>query len=61
MTESFPPTYVRSHGEALTFEPLLMEDREHSPLRDLYIVAIATVTQVNLSQLPFLYTHVRIY
>ena len=41
-----------SHGEALTFEPLLMEDREQSPLRDLYIVAIATVTQVNLSQLP---------
>ena len=35
-----------SHGEALTFEPLLMEDREQSPLKDLYIVAIATVTQV---------------
>ena len=46
MTEYFPPC---SHGEALTFQPLLMEDREQSPLRDLYIVAIATVTQVNLS------------
>ena len=51
MTECFTPC---SHGEALTFEPLLMEDREQSPLRDLYIVAIATVTQVNLSQLTFL-------
>ena len=45
-----------SHGEALTFEPLLMEDREQSPLRDLYIVAIATVTQVNLSQLSIFST-----
>ena len=47
-----------SHGEALTFEPLLMEDREQSPLRDLYIVAIATVTQVNLSQLSVFSTTV---
>lgn len=44
-----PFLHARSHGEALTFEPLLMEDRDQSPLRDLYIVAIATVTQVNLS------------
>ena len=35
-----------SHGEALTFEPLLMEDRDQSPLKDYFIVAIATVTQV---------------
>ena len=35
-----------SHGEALTFEPLLLENREESPLRDYSIAAIATVTQV---------------
>ena len=37
---------VYSHGEALTFEPLLLENREESPLRDHSIVALATVTQV---------------
>lgn len=35
-----------SHGEALTFEPLLMENREESFLGDLSIIALATVTQV---------------
>lgn len=35
-----------SHGEALTFEPLLSQSQEQSSLRDLCIVAVATVTQV---------------
>lgn len=34
-----------SHGEALTFEPLLMREEE-SVLRDFSVLAIATVTQV---------------
>ena len=33
-----------------------MEDRDQSPLRDLYIVAIATVTQVNLPN-TFFFTY----
>ena len=37
---------VCSHGEALTFEPLLVDNKEASFLRDYSIVAIATVTQV---------------
>ena len=35
-----------SHGEALTFEPLLVENKEESFLRDVSILAVATVTQV---------------
>ena len=35
-----------SHGEALTFEPLLVENKEESFLRDISIIAVATVTQV---------------
>lgn len=38
--------YLCSHGEALTFEPLLVENREESFLRDMSVVAVATVTQV---------------
>ena len=36
--------HLYSHGEALTFEPLLMREEE-SVLRDFGILAIATVTQ----------------
>jgi hypothetical protein len=36
--------YIYSHGEALTFEPLLMREEE-SRLRDFSVLAIASVTQ----------------
>ncbi len=35
-----------SHGEALTIEPLMVENKEESFLRDMSILAVATVTQV---------------
>ena len=37
-------SHLYSHGEALTFEPLLMREEE-SVLRDFAVLAIATVTQ----------------
>lgn len=48
LTRSWVPDCLFSgcHGEALTFEPLLLEHKEESFLADMSILAVATVTQV---------------
>ena len=48
-----PPSQSHSHGEALTIEPLLIENKEGTFWQDFSILAVATVTQVMiLSILP---------